>query len=77
MRTERKSDTGYWKHFSSPKLPTALPSESHRKHPTWTSMPESAVSHPPLTDWEHPRAMDEHWTAVTAYLSDLDFPNEG
>jgi hypothetical protein len=40
-------------------------------------MPESAALHPPLTDWDHPRAMDEHWTAVTAYLSDLDFPNEG
>ena len=77
MRTERKPDTGYWKPFSSLGSPTSLVSKKQRKHPTWTSMATPGVPHPPLTDWDHPRAMDEHWTALTAYLADMDVPNEG
>jgi hypothetical protein len=77
MRTERKPETAYWKLFSSLVSQTSLPSEGQRKHPIWTSLPAPAASHPPVTNWDSPQAMDDHWTAVTAYLADMDFPNEG
>ncbi len=77
MRTERKSETGYRKLFSSLRTPTSQSSEGPRNDRTWTSLPAPMDSHPAVTDWDHPRAMDDHWTAVTAYLADMDFPNEG
>ncbi len=38
--------------------------------------PVSVPRQEPLTerdDWQ----MDEHWVAVTSYLAEMDFPNEG
>ncbi|MEE8349549.1 MAG: hypothetical protein V3R94_08270 [Acidobacteriota bacterium] len=77
MRTERKPNTHNWKLVLPTGSLAALPWVTERKISNLRATPVAAASHPPLTDWEEPQAMDAHWTAVTAYLADMDFPNEG
>ena len=81
MRTTGKPTTSHWKPFS----PAGLPAVKQRTAPTWRAAPAAAVPWPPLTD-RRPRShqnrrdhrdLDEHWTALTAYLADMYFPNEG
>jgi hypothetical protein len=76
MRTVRTPNTSDWKPFQPAGLPTSLPSVNYREIPTRAAMPAPAVPQPPVTDVPN-RDMDEHWTALTAYLADMDFPNEG
>ncbi len=56
-------------------------------HPSFSARPLPAAGHPDvgrlpqgdhrgLVDGDHWK-VDEHWTAVTAYLADLYLPNEG
>ena len=81
MRTAGKHATSHWKPFS----PAGLPRVKQRTNPAWRAAPAAAVPWPPRTDprpgnhHNHPnhRNMDEHWTALTAYLADMYFPNEG
>jgi hypothetical protein len=76
MRTVRTPNTSDWKPFPPAGPSTSLPSVNYREIPIRTAMPAPAVSLPPVTDVPN-RKMDEHWTALTAYLADMDFPNEG
>ncbi len=77
MRTVRNPSTRYWKPVALAAHPVSLPRVNHRTKPSLAAAQAPATSHPPLTDWEHSQAMDDHWTAVTAYLAGMDFPNEG
>ena len=76
MRTLRKPQTSYWKPFPPAGPLTSLPPANHRTNSPSTAMPAPAVPRPPATDIPQ-GDMDEHWTAVTANLADMYFPNEG
>ena len=81
MRTVRKPTTSYWKPFGPAGAPHPLIAANHR-NPLWGATPAPAVPRPPIVDTpnrdhrDH-HDMDEHWTAVTAHLADMYFPNEG
>ena len=76
MNTVRKPTTSYWKPLPPTGPPNGLPRLHHPNPTRWTSTPTPAAAVPRPLDTPH-RDMDEHWTAVTAYLAGMDCPNEG
>lgn len=73
LRSQQTQTVPWWNRFFQVRA-TPVPS------PTYTSSQQSApVSAPSPEDsmdrdsWQ----VDEHWVAVTSYLAEMDFPNEG
>ena len=76
MNTVRNPTTSYWKPFPPAGPTNALPRGQHPIPTRWASTPTPAAAFPRPLDTPY-RDMDEHWTAVTAYLAGMDCPNEG
>jgi hypothetical protein len=76
MNTVRKTTTSYWKPFPPVGTQNSLPRIPHPFPTRGASTPTPAAAFPRPLDNPH-RDMDEHWTAVTAYLAGMDCPNEG
>ncbi len=73
LRSQYKQSAPWWNRFFQVRA-TSVPSPTYI-NPKQVA-PVSAPSPEALMDrdsWQ----VDEHWVAVTSYLAEMDFPNEG
>ena len=76
MRTIRKTHNNHWKPFPPTGPQPSFPWANQLKSPSRPATPTTAMPRPPITG-THNHGIEEHWTAVTAYLASMEFPNEG
>ncbi len=73
LRSQERQSAHWW---NRPFQVRAIPDQS----PTYISPQQVAPVSTPSPEDQMDRdswQVDEHWVAVTSYLADMDFPNEG